>query len=624
MKFWVEQDEARRKSQWLTVVSATAFVVLSLLTAVLIEAALAVTYAEKSTVGHLAEDVGNSYSLLRFAGIAVALFLFITLLSRLAARVFVSRGVAVAESLSGALVSSQPSGFKEQRLLNIVEEMALASGVPVPPVYILKKEVSINAFAAGNNINDAVVGVTRGALEHLNRDELQAVIAHEFSHIRNGDMQLNLKFAHTLFALMCLSELGGLVLRLAKNGSKSDKSSKGGYVAFLVAAVCYIAGAIMNFGGSALQAAVNRQRELLADASSVQFTRNTALASALKKIGGLGQGSALTTGRMVKSLGHLFFCQASSSLLSTHPPLATRIRRLDPSWDGRFPVIQPLVAEKEVVREETQEAFPWLSMLPFPLGGLMPGGGLQERLGENIEQNRQKLEAWKTLHLAAREPVDAAYLVLAMLLDTDEEVKNRQLGALSRPEAGQTVRRYGQALSLVPSAMCVSFVEAALPALKTFSRGQFEQLKEAMLRFIRADGVFSYPEWIVFQLVNSQVGGQFLAGTALAPDTNTLYGAAIGLLSELALLEDSGEAAQAALDAGLTGMEIAKAPLAAKDTPQGMSAKLDSLAASPDDFKKRFLTAAQVVAEYSGKPGVEKQMFLQMAALCLGKPVAVT
>lgn len=250
-----------------------------------------------------------------------------------------SGGKSVAESLNGMLIPQQTRDPGERRLLNVVEEMALASGMSVPPVYVLKNESGINAFAAGCTINDAVIGVTQGALTHLTRDELQAVIGHEFSHIRNGDMKLDLRFVQLLFGLMCLADFCSMVMRSFSHNTSRRRdrdSNKAVVLLMLVVLIVYIAGGIMAFAGKLVQRAVNRQREFLADASSVQFTRNTALASALKKIGGLAQGSRLYNTAMTGSFRHLFFCSIHAGLFDSHPPLATRIRRIDPHWDGKF------------------------------------------------------------------------------------------------------------------------------------------------------------------------------------------------------------------------------------------------------------------------------------------------
>ncbi|MBI4622709.1 MAG: M48 family metalloprotease, partial [Verrucomicrobia bacterium] len=251
-------------------------------------------------------------------------------------------GATIAESLGGRQVDPQTTDLAERRLLNIVEEMAIASGVPVPAVYLLNDEPSINAFAAGLTTSDAVVAVTRGTLEKLTRDELQGVVGHEFSHILNGDMRLNVRISAILFGILLIGLIGRTILhnvsRSRLRGAGKSPAPIVGLVGFGLALL--IIGYIGYFFGRLIQAAVSRQREFLADASAVQFTRNPAgLGGALKKIGGYALGSLIITSKGT-DLGHFFFGQAFRSgftgVWSTHPPLTERIRAIDPQFDGKM------------------------------------------------------------------------------------------------------------------------------------------------------------------------------------------------------------------------------------------------------------------------------------------------
>lgn len=210
-------------------------------------------------------------------------------------------GSAVAEMLGGRLVNSNTIDPDERKLLNVVEEMALASGIPVPQVYVLDQEPGINAFAAGHSTSDAVVTVTRGCMKLLTRDELQGVIGHEFSHILNGDMRLNIRLMGTIFGILCLAVIGRVLLQM-RSGSSRDRNPLP-----LLGLVLLAFGWIGVIFGRLIQAAVSRQREFLADASSVQFTRNPAgITGALKKIGGLSYGSKLQAAHADEA-SHMFF-----------------------------------------------------------------------------------------------------------------------------------------------------------------------------------------------------------------------------------------------------------------------------------------------------------------------------
>lgn len=248
-------------------------------------------------------------------------------------------GPAVAELLGGKQVDPETSDPAERRLLNVVEEMALASGLPVPAVYVLEDQEGINAFAAGHTPEDAAVAVTRGALEILNRDELQGVIAHEFSHISNGDMRINVRMMGLLFGLLLLAVVGRILLGVGPAGGR--RRGGDGRIALIGLALIMV-GFIGVFFGRLIQAAVSRQREYLADAAGVQFTRNPrGLAGALRKIRdseGMGGPGGRIWNPHAEEANHFFFARGVGGLISglfaTHPPLEERIRRLDPGGGG--------------------------------------------------------------------------------------------------------------------------------------------------------------------------------------------------------------------------------------------------------------------------------------------------
>ena len=277
-----------------------------------------------------------------FLGVTAATLAVVGLASLFKWNEFSAGGSAVAESVGGRRVDPHTTDFGERRLLNVVEEMAIASGTPIPAVYVLDDEPAINAFAAGLTTSDAVVTVTRGTLQKLNRDELQGVIGHEFSHILNGDMRLNLRITAIVFGILVLGLAGrGVLWSLRGARVRGGKNSGGIVLAILLIGVALlIVGYVGYFFGRLIQAAVSRQREFLADASAVQFTRNPpGIAGALRKIGGFALGSSLETHK-AGAIGHFFFAQAFGSsfggLWATHPPLPERIAAIDPQWDGKM------------------------------------------------------------------------------------------------------------------------------------------------------------------------------------------------------------------------------------------------------------------------------------------------
>lgn len=242
-------------------------------------------------------------------------------------------GRKIATSLGGRRLDPGSQDHKERQLQNIVEEIALASGIAVPEVYILDQDQTINAFAAGSAINEAIIGVTRGTLENLSRDELQGVIAHEFSHIVHGDMKLNIRLIGVLFGILCLQQFGYILLR---SGGRGRRRNQGAGAILMLGLGLMVLGVIGYFFGSLLKAAVSRQREFLADAAAVQYTRNPGgIAGALKKIGNFG---SFVSNEHATEISHMFFAKGTrgffANAFATHPPLRTRIQRIDASFQA--------------------------------------------------------------------------------------------------------------------------------------------------------------------------------------------------------------------------------------------------------------------------------------------------
>src|ERR1035437_5821064 len=367
MNFFEHQERARRRTTLLLFYYALA-VALIIGTIYLVVGGVLRSYAPGEDYGPGNPPPLIAWDPLLFAWVAGGTLLVVLLGSAFKIAPLAGGGSVVAENLGGTLVNMDTADLAERRLLNVVEEIALASGAPVPPVYVLEKEAGINAFAAGFTSSNAIVAVTRGALDTLTRDELQGVVAHEFSHILNGDMRLNIRLMGLLNGILAIAMVGYLLFRLIGNGaswggsggsrrsSRDGKSEGGGgwiVALVLIGVALWILGYVGVFFANLIKEAVSRQREFVADASAVQFTRNPlGIGGALKKIGGLSAGSRLAAPRASEA-SHFYFAnglrESWLSVFATHPPLAERIRRIEPDFEGVSTAVSAHVAETDQV-----------------------------------------------------------------------------------------------------------------------------------------------------------------------------------------------------------------------------------------------------------------------------------
>jgi Zn-dependent protease with chaperone function len=281
VNFFEHQDQARRSTSRLVALFclAVALLIGGLYLAVVAIVALYVTKSE------LADIVWWKPEL--FLLVSLGSVLLIGAASAYRMYSLRSGGAALAESLGGRPAEAHSDDPATRRLLNVVEEMALASGTPVPRVFVLDREEGINAFAAGHDLGDAVIAVTGGALRKLDREELQGVVAHELSHVVNGDMRLNLRLIGVLHGILLLGSIGAQLLRATARGgrSRSSKGSSAVAILFSFGLALVVIGYTGVLVGRLIKSAVSRQREFLADASAVQFTRNPrGLSGALQKI----------------------------------------------------------------------------------------------------------------------------------------------------------------------------------------------------------------------------------------------------------------------------------------------------------------------------------------------------
>lgn len=553
-------------------------------------------------------------------------------------------GAVLARELGGRVVDPATTQPEERRLLNVVEEMALASGLPVPAVWVMDDEEGINAFAAGHTPADAVVGVTRGCMRALSRDELQGVMAHEFSHILNGDMRLNLRLIGVVHGLLVLAILGRIVMRGAAE-MRSSQERKGGdpRLAILLfgVALCGL-GYLGVFFGKLIKAAISRQREFLADAAAVQFTRNPdSIGGALLKIGGYAYGSELKTAR-AEEASHLMFGNALRSsfwaALATHPPLEQRIRAILPQWDGRWPQIGlPEIAAGRGVEagEGRAAAFAGLPP-PLPVTAAQARTALS-RMGRPTGEERdaaQRLGAGipGALQALLRDSGGAQAAVMAMLLSDQPEgraAEEKVLGELADPGTCATAIEIAELIKGWHSSQLIAMIDLALPSLRRLTPAEYGRFSELLRQLIGADGQVDLFEFMLQKVVrrhldlffrrSAPVRAEVRRLDEVVPEVAVLLGAFAGL-SGVAGSEphrQAWEAAAAVLRE--QGLEVEW---------RGEGVSLEKLDAALDRFdravplvKKQLLYGCAAAVFADGAVSSEEAELLRAVADTIGCPV---
>ncbi|HBB9942279.1 M48 family metallopeptidase [Vibrio parahaemolyticus] len=609
MDFFHHQDTARQRTGLLVMLFTLAVLAITGLVSVISIGIYFYFTGEPFTTQSII-----SYCLLSFVGVllVVSISSFIRL-SELNA----NGGRGVAESIGGKLISTDTSNAKHRQLLNVVEEMSIASGIPVPPVYVMAEELGINAFAAGMSIDDAVIGVTQGALDAFSREELQGVIAHEFSHILNGDMRLNTRLIGALFGITCIAHFGHLILDNSNStrhvSRSSSDSNKGFAVIILIAIVCLVLGWLGTLFGNIIKAAISRQREFLADASAVQFTRNDqGIAGALKKIGSNVQGSTLNT-KASDEMSHMMFGQSKlsgfSSLFATHPPLDERIRRIEPNWDGSY--AQHSHAQNTAFGNEQVSG--------FAVGGGSPASqsaSPSEQLSETGKQLISQLPP--ELVDIAREPYSARFIAFALIFDGSDI--QREMIKSYVPLASQSTLLpwldYDLSLHLR-----FPLLELALPALKSLSEAQKISLCKVLRELSETDNQYSLAEWCVINLLEKQL----LASFGFIKQHKTLKQleeSVFWLLRELAWVSHSqADKAQHAYHCALAHLGFPEVKLEPANSNWHLSrAALELLLQLKPKDRRMFVKACRIAIESDGEITVAEGELYRVIACFLEVP----
>ena len=520
-------------------------------------------------------------------------------------------GAAVADMVGARRIPPDTRDPLERRLVNVVEEMAIASGVRVPAVYVMDGEAGINAFAAGYDVSNSVVTVTRGALETLNRDELQGVIGHEFSHMLNGDMRLNLRMIGVLAGIVFIGSIGNFLLRSLRGGGE-----KKGVAPILAAGLALLAiGYIGLFFSRLIKAAVSRQREFLADASSVQFTRNPdGIAGALDQMQGSPAG-ALIANQRAEDLSHMFFGQGIAvgfgGLFDTHPPVEERIERVNARFErasyrkSRANAVADVPVDADVSQKSISRKDAAIATLTAASAGLAGrrGGDIGTEWGRSARASAQlvgTLDGAKVDYAARllgalppelreqlRQPDGACAALVALLLAPKDEVMEAQLAALAQKglaALAQQARALGPLTRRLSTAFHMSVVDLALPAIKSAPQEAKDRLVAALETVINADRRVSLHEFAVLALVRSQIaplGRPGAYGSKRIAELQPEIAIVLSLIAYAGVREDAAEhraeALAAAMRAGAKEMGLPEAPAAGAMRLEVAAAALDAL-----------------------------------------------
>ena len=676
MDFFTSQDKARSKTNVLIFYFCLA--IIGMILVIYVVCAALMNYVESSQAttiytgdGYTEVESGISWLHLEILAIvAVSVIVVVGMSSLYKVMELRGGGERVAHMLGGRPISSSTTDPHERMVMNVVEEMALASGTPVPPVFVMDGEDSINAFAAGYSPNDAVIGVNRGTIETLNRAELQGVIAHEFSHILNGDMRLNIKLIGWLFGIQVLAIIGFYMFRFAGAMSHGNRDNKGNpaIVVFIIGIVVMIVGFLGQWCARMIQAAISRQREYLADASAVQFTRDpNTIGGALKVIGACEAGSHLEV-PTASEASHMFFAEGVSNFggASTHPPLIERIQRIDPSFKGDFNEYmrhrykRPVKSKKSEKKTEQKDPMEMLRKLPVPgLGGeglgpmgemtqAMPGAamagaampmnpaaiiagiGLLDE--QHVEHSQTLIEQLpEAIRTAIHDTFSARCVVYSLLLDEDSSIRQKQLAAIQKAEGQPTVEeteRLAPLVAKLPRAQRLPCLEIIQSTLSQLSLEQYKRFGFSVIEAVRADQKIDLFEFIMQHLLLTHLDRRF----EIRPAAKTKYGNPYQIKSEVELIlsilvhvghKDEQESRKAFEQAAQTFEGNVDWQLVPKDKCnfQVLDRALERANESSPAAKKQILHAAATAIASDGKVTVDEAELFRAFAESMECPV---
>lgn len=652
MNFFERQDIARRNSRLLVLMFLVAVAALILLTNAAVAAFLffAQDYNVYSGSSKDMADFWSYFNWSRFGGIGMGVTATVALVVFVKWVQLSTGGKVVAESMGGTRILPQTSDPAQRRCLNVVEEIALAANMPVPAVYLLDHERGINAFAAGIVPADAIIAVTRGTLDQLKRNELQGVIAHEFSHILNGDMRLNIRLAAMLKGITFIGDVGHILLRSSAHIRTGASAKRGGGNGLpLLGLVFWILGWLGGLAAGFIKAAISRQKEFLADASAVQYTRDPdGIGDALKVIGGYIPGTLVHAARAAE-MSHIFFGQIEHQLwqlFPTHPPLDERIRRIQPRWNGQYierkakhypnpgaditgvGVGRAAIVAAAIAATGVQAYAGASTTKDSDLGSAAEPMGDASVDFEAITAQRAEIPVALVKH--SHEPLGAHAVVCSLLMSETPAIFQAQLKVL---EASEIQGLTELTLTLSPSVhelgapRRLPLLELCLPSLKSISLAQYRRLKSTLLLLIKADNQIQLHEWCLYQVIRHYLDPEFIQ----VKPSKAIYKRLTKVTSHLQvvlsiLAHEGGGNTEAVFRLGVNELGLKNLSLLSRDacSVSQFSKAVHELANCYPLLKPRVLKAMSLAASEDGTVcPVEREIIASMAAV-MDCPVPVS
>lgn len=626
MDFFESQERAKRNTSWLVVL----FIMGVIATVVSVHVVLSLTVSRGKIFdpSMFALSVG---SVLAVVGVGTAVkFAQMS-----------HGGAAVAQAMGGTQVDPGSSDPDERRILNVVEEMAIASGVRVPPVYLMEDQ-TINAFAAGNSEQDSVIGVTRGCIHALSRDELQGVMAHEFSHIFHRDTRLNMRLVAWLGGIFAVSMVGRILIRSQMYSRQSRDKNSNAAIGLGIGIALFIIGIVGYFFGRIIQSAVSRQREFLADASAVQYTRNAdGIAGALEKIA-RGAGSQLSAPAAAE-FSHFFFANGIASLFSTHPPIEDRIARIR----GARMVAAGVTAAVTNVATTAANAATTPTMTAAKNAGLIQptatarASSMAAFHGVSaaaIHGARRSMGSLNPLDLgmahsliaglpesvvdAVRNPFSARAVICSLLLARDKRERQAQLAGIATIDpALAKATEVLQHTGAITARQRLPVIELCAASLVQLSPAQYQQFRAVLAQLIASDAQVDRLEWTVRVILRGVIEGPMAGKDPSARATVADVALVVSVLAWSGATDEAGVARAWRAARGSEPLLPAAQTVANLCTLDALDESLQRLSNTNLGTKRKLVDACVACVAADGQTTVEEAELLRAVCASIGAPM---